>query len=418
ITVIDDYLQDAKVWLDYNQDFIHQADEPFAMTNQSGVAALYFPNDVVLGEHNLVALGMVGKTLDTRTGQLLDKDYLLTTPRGQQVISPLTSVAQGYISQGQTLEGAQNEICNKIGVTPCNIYGDYIADDATTLLGYARAYMNAMPNSADTVDYIGAVDKSNIINDAINAWIANNNLSAQAVNWSALQMTVNELGAYDFSSSFSSDYEQHRSTAIYEVASELASLLRDNYFNGYKTQYDLAEINAGAFDCPNGGTQTYQGSVQDGGNNGTGSVSINRTFVNCAFFEGGVVTNSKSEFSSQNTTDYRGDIVTLNNQFQVSKQFQAQPGAPVQIGSNIDLTATSSLLAGTKTNLTNLSGVTKYTVNGQHYFFSIHTQANAPLHNTSTTTGKLYIQENTRVTEVILDGTNWSVNGEVVYGAE
>ncbi|RJG39508.1 hypothetical protein D1Z90_17880, partial [Motilimonas pumila] len=25
ITVIDDYLQDAKVWLDYNQDFIHQA---------------------------------------------------------------------------------------------------------------------------------------------------------------------------------------------------------------------------------------------------------------------------------------------------------------------------------------------------------------------------------------------------------
>lgn len=92
VTVIDGYLQSATVWLDINNNGIQDTGEPTTVTETNGKGNLTLPSDVDPTKYSTLAHAEAGKTFDESLNRFVEKDFILASPKGEQIISPLTTL--------------------------------------------------------------------------------------------------------------------------------------------------------------------------------------------------------------------------------------------------------------------------------------------------------------------------------------
>ncbi|MCE0557323.1 hypothetical protein [Motilimonas sp. E26] len=413
VTVIDDYLQNALVWLDLNGDFIYQADEPSATTNEMGQATLTYPENIDWTEYHLVAKATAGATIDTRTGQAVTRDYYLTTPKQKSVITPLTSLVQGYVEQGETLENAEKLICQRVNAENCRIYDDYIATKADQLLGYSRAYMHIMPNGNNSIDFAIALDNAASVDLAMNNWLKDNNLNINGVNWAALNIIQNSLDQLVFSSQFSSAYNNGRNMVLLQLAGELHSAVADSIKLGLRQDWQIAETNIGTFNCTNGGTQTNTGAINSATQGGAGAIVEKVVQNNCSFYQGGEVFNSTKDFQSQLTRNAQGKLLSQTNTLSFTNNYTAGLAG---IASTLKLTGEANYQSAGANYQTSINGYAKLSYKGENYHFSFSNPTNQPLViNGQISSGKIIIRENNQTTELIINESGWWLDGEKVH---
>lgn len=156
VTVIDGALNNAKVCVDSNQNQVCDTTELTARTNAQGVATFVLPRGQALGR----LLAEVGTDAsDADTGPVTQA-YRLTTPAGQTVLSPLTTLVAGRMSAGQTQSQAEAAVRTQWALpTTVSLMGNYVAQrsqggDALRLSVLARATVLQASQAAG--DWAGA----------------------------------------------------------------------------------------------------------------------------------------------------------------------------------------------------------------------------------------------------------------------
>ncbi len=412
-TVIDDYLQNALVWLDLNGDFLYQADEPSAITNELGQATLIYPENLDWKEYHLVAKATAGSTIDTRTGATVLRDYYLTTPKQKSIITPLTSLVQGYVEQGETLENAEKLICQRVSAENCRVYDDYIATKEDRLLGYSRAYMHIMPDGKNSIDFAIALDNAANVDVAINNWLKDNNLNINAINWAVLNIAQNSLGQLTFSSQFNSAYNNGRKMALLQFVGDLHSTVEESIELGLRQDWQVAETNIGTFNCTNGGTQMNTGSINSAANGGAGAIVEKVVQQDCSFYQGGEVFNSNKEFTSQLTRDTQGKLLSQANTLSFHNRFSAGLAG---IAGTVNLTGAANYQVANSHYLTTINGYAKLSYKGVDYYFSATNVKDQPLViSGQVSSGKIIISENAQITELVINESGWWIDGEEVH---
>lgn len=167
--VADGYLEKATVFLDRNDNYQRDDDEPYDITDSNGTYTLTVdPADV--GMHSIVALVTKGVTIDKDTNQPVANSYLLSMPKNSvsgtassNFISPITSQLRemmetgGYASVQQAADALRTRMGLSAGI---DITADYIANKNTSLHTAAQYMATIMGNQMDQVmGSSGSVDK-------------------------------------------------------------------------------------------------------------------------------------------------------------------------------------------------------------------------------------------------------------------
>ncbi|MGY5452679.1 hypothetical protein ACVFI8_17320 [Agarivorans sp. MS3-6] len=106
IIAIDGKLENAQVWLDRNNNFICDLDEPSATSNKFGKASLNITAYPEYSKSPIVVMAIAGQTIDQHLpNKTISHSYLMSAPAGQTEISPLSTLVHlEMINQGgQTL---------------------------------------------------------------------------------------------------------------------------------------------------------------------------------------------------------------------------------------------------------------------------------------------------------------------------
>lgn len=149
VKAIDGYLRNAKVWLDINQDFLHDAEsEPSAITGEGGVALLDVSAIPDYQKYQIVVHAIAGETIDEDTinnsnpgGQVMQGSMVLSAPAGEANITPLSSMVNLIMNKNPTAlsdpeqyqqlkQQAANEAASLLGLDPDALFDDYL-DPAT-----------------------------------------------------------------------------------------------------------------------------------------------------------------------------------------------------------------------------------------------------------------------------------------------
>jgi hypothetical protein len=133
--VVDGYLKDARVFLDRNENRIHDNGEPSAQSTAGGVFSL----EVNPGEGELypvVVQVIAGQTIDEDSGATVVNDYLLESLPGRwEFISPLTTLVKLECDKNPSFSPQQAEIAirTRLGLDDSiSLFSDYITPDAGT----------------------------------------------------------------------------------------------------------------------------------------------------------------------------------------------------------------------------------------------------------------------------------------------
>ncbi|MCX2760792.1 hypothetical protein OQJ75_20620, partial [Vibrio sp. 14G-20] len=144
VTVIDGYLNDAKVWLDVNGNFVHDNDEPISTSGDSGLAVLDVTDIDEPSSFSVVVQADKLLTIDESTNDLVALDYVMSAPAGEHIITPLSTLvhldllqskakSKSLSSSGNDLDTAIVQVAISLGINPKDVLGDYIEsghDDA------------------------------------------------------------------------------------------------------------------------------------------------------------------------------------------------------------------------------------------------------------------------------------------------
>lgn len=105
--VVDDYIRDAKVCADTNENGIYEiaTDKPCVMTDEQG--AFKFADEIT---YPLIMTGGV----DIGTGEVFTGTF--TAPKGSKVVNPLTTVLESIVKTGKTLAEAETELKQSLGL--------------------------------------------------------------------------------------------------------------------------------------------------------------------------------------------------------------------------------------------------------------------------------------------------------------
>jgi len=131
ITVVDGYLENSQVFIDVNGNYIADDSEPKGVTDNLGKVSLNVTSLENYSTYPVVVKALAGETKDSDHQTVIDNDFILVTPGGQQtVISPITSLVNLIIESGQAsnLDEAQALIQAKLFLPEnTNLYADYLA---------------------------------------------------------------------------------------------------------------------------------------------------------------------------------------------------------------------------------------------------------------------------------------------------
>ncbi|CAM3039627.1 polysaccharide lyase family 7 protein [Vibrio rarus] len=137
VTVIDGYLSNAEVWLDVNGNFIHDNGEPISMSGRSGLAVLDVTNIDNPSSFPIVAQANKQSTKDESTDNLVTVDYVLVAPPGENIVTPLSTLAYLKLLQSNAKDNALNansddfkeakqNVAASVGIQSDDVMGDYI----------------------------------------------------------------------------------------------------------------------------------------------------------------------------------------------------------------------------------------------------------------------------------------------------
>jgi hypothetical protein len=133
--VVAGYLRGATVFLDLNEDFVHDSNEPSATTRSDGSFELELSGDIDPGSFPVVVL-VPDTAIDSYTGEAVVDPYVLAAPAGANTfVSPLSSLVMGLLARypSFSLEEAEASILSKLAVGDGkSLFSDYVADSASS----------------------------------------------------------------------------------------------------------------------------------------------------------------------------------------------------------------------------------------------------------------------------------------------
>lgn len=140
--VADGYLVDATVFLDKNGNYQLDTGEPSTVTDANGAYTLTVdPADV--GKYPIVALAIMGQTMDKDTGLPVTNSYVLSMPASatsgtvsSNFISPMSSQLREMMETGiyASMQQAMVALQTKLGMTAgTNMLEDYMLANNTTM---------------------------------------------------------------------------------------------------------------------------------------------------------------------------------------------------------------------------------------------------------------------------------------------
>ena len=151
VTVIDGYLKDATVWLDINDNGLQDASEPTAQTGVNGIAELNLSSNLNIDKYSVLAMAEAGKAYDETLEKLVERTFVLASPAGKNVITPLTTLI--YIKQRES--GDENFANSQVGLAingvTENLYDDFIASGNRYLAGVSAdiVRLSLMPETTN-----------------------------------------------------------------------------------------------------------------------------------------------------------------------------------------------------------------------------------------------------------------------------
>ena len=126
VTAIDGYLRSAVVWLDLNDNGIQDAEEPSGITQANGKGVLTLSSEINPEDYSVILFAEGGKTFDESLNRVINKDFILASPKGEKVITPLTTLV--YLKNRKTLNinSATSQISQLLNVTSPSLFEDFI----------------------------------------------------------------------------------------------------------------------------------------------------------------------------------------------------------------------------------------------------------------------------------------------------
>ena len=187
LKVADGYLKGAFVFLDVNKNSSFDDGEPSGETGVGGAVTLDTTGIENPENYPIIALATVDKTIDEDTNSAVKQAFSMSTPAGNTVINPVTTLVQSKISKAQaagdvlTIADAIVAVANDLGLTDATneqILGDYLIDKGNNAFkqkihAIARSVVQLLP--ADAKELANNLDEKNAalkaISDAITAAI-------------------------------------------------------------------------------------------------------------------------------------------------------------------------------------------------------------------------------------------------------
>lgn len=162
IKVADGYLKGAFVFLDVNENSVHDTDEPSGTTGAGGVVTLNTTGIENPDTYPIIAIAKKASTTDEDTDALVAKDFSMSTPAGNTVVNPITTLIQTKIAEAKAAGGtlsladAVAEVAQDLGlgdVTSEQLLGDYLDGKAGNdfkekIHAIARSIVQLLPAQA------------------------------------------------------------------------------------------------------------------------------------------------------------------------------------------------------------------------------------------------------------------------------
>ncbi|REL34239.1 pre-peptidase C-terminal domain-containing protein [Thalassotalea euphylliae] len=149
VTVIDGYLKFATVWLDVNGNGVKDDDEPSAISQDRGIANLEVPSNINPENHSVLAYAEAGRTFDESLNTTISQSYVLATPKGETVVTPITTLIYIQANESASIETAKSQVGLALNMVAENLYQDFIANKHTGLTNAAAdlVRLSIMPTS-------------------------------------------------------------------------------------------------------------------------------------------------------------------------------------------------------------------------------------------------------------------------------
>ena len=123
--VADGYLVGAKVCLDLNQNKLCDDGEPSATSTAGGGFSITDATQEQIDNFPLLVEVTAG-VVDEDTGEAITQPYTMTAPVGYEFVSPLTTMVQNEVEQGNALADAEASLQGLLGTTLA-LSQDYVA---------------------------------------------------------------------------------------------------------------------------------------------------------------------------------------------------------------------------------------------------------------------------------------------------
>ncbi|ABM02271.1 peptidase domain protein [Psychromonas ingrahamii 37] len=153
ITVIDGYLKFASAWLDLNNDGKQDADEPTTTTQENGKGIFTLSSDIDPKKYSVLVFAEAGKTFDESLNGFVENDYILASPEGEQVITPITTLVYLKSRNQEDKKSSASQLRLQLNLSSQNLHEDFIASGniEQTTLAADLVRLSLMPESRSDI---------------------------------------------------------------------------------------------------------------------------------------------------------------------------------------------------------------------------------------------------------------------------
>ncbi len=137
VTAIDGYLQNARVWLDLNGNYLLDDGEPNALSGAGGIAELNVDGIDNPSDYPVVVQAIAGQTIDEDEPTApVDSGFMMSAPAGEVAITPLSTLV--HISLEESTQGitdpviieekkaeAIRQVAGDLGLEESEVMGDF-----------------------------------------------------------------------------------------------------------------------------------------------------------------------------------------------------------------------------------------------------------------------------------------------------
>ncbi|NQZ05701.1 MAG: hypothetical protein HRT35_00935 [Algicola sp.] len=153
VTALDGYLENALIYIDLNENYSFDDGEPNATTDATGTVTFTITDIAEALLKPIIVEATAGVTIDHGNLAAIVESYSMVAPPGSAVVSPLTTLAQLSLVQGQqpNIDAAISAVKTALGLdADANIMADYLSSDGENeqLYAIARSLVQLLPADA------------------------------------------------------------------------------------------------------------------------------------------------------------------------------------------------------------------------------------------------------------------------------